>query len=58
VRVNCCQWGYIDKRGKLVIPGQYDSAGDFNDGIATVTLGNESITIDKMGKVIPATDKK
>lgn len=48
--------GYMDRRGKVVIPAKYDESRDFNEGLALVaTLGKDSTSyetsvIDKSGK--------
>src|SRR5207249_1477743 len=33
------KWGYIDKRGTLVIAAQFDAAEGFREGLARVELG-------------------
>lgn len=33
------QWGYVNRRGELVIPCRYDMAGPFSEGLAAVTVG-------------------
>ena len=33
------KFGYIDKSGKVKVNPQFDSAGDFSDGLALVALG-------------------
>jgi len=51
-----CQWGFIDKTGKLVVGLQYDSANSFHNGYASVAkYENEEMKvgfIDKTGKVV------
>lgn len=49
------QWGFIDKTGTLVIPCKYGWAGDFSEGLASVTNENEKHGfIDKTGtEVVP-----
>ncbi len=32
------KWGFMDKRGRLVIPPQFIEAGDFSEGLAAVEL--------------------
>jgi hypothetical protein len=47
------KWGYIDRTGKLVIPAQFDTTGDFSDGLAWVRIkGNPDQYgyIDKQGR--------
>jgi hypothetical protein len=39
------KYGYIDKQGHFVVNPQFDEAGEFNDGLAAVRIGN-----DKTGK--------
>ncbi|MDO4895841.1 MAG: WG repeat-containing protein [Moraxella sp.] len=42
----------IDKTGNLVIPIQYDYAGDFENGKAKASLNDEFFYMDKTGKRI------
>jgi len=44
--------GYIDKTGKLVIPCEWDSAGTFDEGLASVTQNGKAGYIDKTGKLV------
>jgi WG containing repeat len=46
---NSGQWGYIDRTGRVVIPLQFKYAGNFEDGIAKVLLGDKYFFIDKTG---------
>ncbi len=46
------RWGYLDKTGKLVIPAKYSDAQQFDHGVATVTKDDETLLIDKTGKVL------
>lgn len=46
------KYGYIDRDGNVVIDFQYDDAGYFTDGLATVKQGNEWGYIDEEGNVI------
>lgn len=46
------KWGYRDKTGKVIIPYQYDSAGDFGSGLAPVVIDGETGFIDKTGKIV------
>jgi hypothetical protein len=32
------KWGYVDSSGKSVIPAQFDSAGEFSEGLAAVEV--------------------
>ena len=32
------KWGYVNENGDLIIPYKFDQAGEFNDGIASVTM--------------------
>ena len=45
-------YGYMDKKGKMVIPYSYGYAGKFENGVAIVQKNDEYITIDKTGKTI------
>jgi hypothetical protein len=38
-------WGYVDLTGKEIIPAQYDTAGDFEDGVAVVSKNKQSTLI-------------
>uniref|UniRef100_A0A7V4E4H2 WG repeat-containing protein n=1 Tax=candidate division WOR-3 bacterium TaxID=2052148 RepID=A0A7V4E4H2_UNCW3 len=46
------KWGYIDKKGELIIPPLFDSAGMFNQGKALVKIGDKYYYIDKKGRLI------
>jgi hypothetical protein len=43
-------WGYIDRKGDLVIPLRYEAAAAFENGKARVRQKNSWITIDGNGK--------
>jgi hypothetical protein len=45
-------WGFIDKKGKIAIPLQYEMALPFDEGEARVQLGGKWIVIDKSGNVV------
>ncbi len=45
-------YGYIDRAGKLAIAPQFDQAGDFSEGRATVVIGKHLALIDKAGRVL------
>ena len=48
------KYGYIDRKGKLVIPLRYDYAYSFSEGLARVYLHEQCGFIDKSGfQVIP-----
>jgi|GEM_PF-3369843 len=48
------KWGYVNKRGKIVIPFKYYTAGNFSEGLARVDLDGKWGFIDKNGNdVIP-----
>jgi len=34
------KWGYIDRSGRMVIPPQFERAGRFFEGLASVTVGS------------------
>ena len=44
--------GYIDKKGKLVIPFKYTFASPFSEGLACVNVGDHFGFIDKEGNII------
>lgn len=47
------KWGFIDKRGKLIIPFKYDDSRDFEeDGMAFIQLGNLWASIDTKGNIL------
>ncbi|SJZ75262.1 WG repeat-containing protein [Sediminibacterium ginsengisoli] len=46
------KWGYINARGKIIIPPQFDSADYFENGRAGVSKNGRSFYIDKTGKEI------
>ena len=45
------KYGYIDKKGKMVIKAKYDDAYSFSDGLAKVRHGNKVQYINQAGKV-------
>ncbi len=47
--VNSGKWGYADAKGVIRINPRYDSATDFNSGLAVVTLGDKAYSINKAG---------
>ncbi|MFY8189596.1 MAG: WG repeat-containing protein [Bacteroidia bacterium] len=46
------KWGYMNAEGKIVIDFKYDLAQNFNEGYASVALGNMPCLIDKNEKRI------
>lgn len=46
------QWGFIDRKGRVVIPFQYSAAWDFKNGLAIIKHQNQWGIIDKKGVVI------
>jgi hypothetical protein len=47
------KWGYIDKRGRLVIDAEFESAAPFSEGLAAVGVGrNRYGYIDTAGKFV------
>ena len=46
------QWGYIDRKGKLVIPCSWEEAHDFQDDIALVSRGGKWGILDKQGNTV------
>lgn len=51
VRTKSGKYGYIDKKGKMVIKAKYDDAYSFSDGLAKVRHGNKVQYINQAGKV-------
>jgi hypothetical protein len=49
-------YGFIDKTGKLAFGQQFDGAGEFSEGLATIRIGDyrtgKSGFIDKTGKIV------
>ncbi|OBW40499.1 KWG Leptospira [Chryseobacterium sp. MOF25P] len=46
------KWGFIDKKGKEVLPFKYDFAYKFSSGLACVEIDKKRGFIDKTGKVV------
>lgn len=46
------RYGYINKKGDLVIPFNYDKAKPFENGFAYVEKNGKSGYIDKNGKIV------
>jgi hypothetical protein len=44
--------GFMDKRGRIVIPVQYDEVKSFNEGLAAVKIGDSWGFIDKSGNQV------
>jgi hypothetical protein len=44
--------GYIDKKGKIVIPIQYDDADFFSEGLASVKINGKWGYVDKKGNMV------
>ena len=50
----CGKWGFIDKKGIVVIPCIFDSAGDFSEGLAGVKRNEKWGFVDNTGReVVP-----
>jgi hypothetical protein len=45
-KVSGGKWGYIDLNGEEVIPAQYETAGNFKDGAAMVSLNGQTTLIE------------
>ena len=48
------EWGYVDESGELVIPIQFQFAGDFSEGLASVSnwsSGEGTMFVDRLGVV-------
>lgn len=50
------QYGYVDARGRQVIPPEWRYAGDFSDGVAMVSDGSGMGLIDIEGRLVVSTD--
>jgi WG containing repeat/GYF domain 2 len=48
---NSGKWGFIDKSGKIIVPGQYDYAQGFSEGLAGVEQAGKWGYIDISGKL-------
>ena len=46
------RFGYIDQSGEIVIPAQFEKAGQFEGDVAKVTLNGWDIQIDRAGKPV------
>jgi hypothetical protein len=46
------RWGYMDGRGKTIIRPRYESASDFNEGLAEVRVGKKWSFINGQGKIV------
>src|SRR5579872_4859299 len=46
--------GFMDKTGKLVIQAKYESAGDFSEGLASVSMAGKFGYVDATGKEVIA----
>lgn len=50
------KWGFINTKGELVIPCEWDDASCFNDGYARVEENGERGFIDTTGKLVNSFD--
>lgn len=46
------KWGYIDRRGEVVVPPRFRHAGDFGDGLAQVETEKGPGYIDAQGTIV------
>ena len=46
------KFGFINRRGEVVIPVFYDNARDFSDGLALVMQGDKVFWIDESGETV------
>lgn len=44
-------WGYLNKKGEWALPPKFDEAHEFNSGLALIKQGDQSLFINKSGKV-------
>lgn len=49
------KWGFIEKDGKVLLHGKFDSASDFNGGLSRVEFDGEWGYLDKSGKIVWST---
>ena len=49
--------GYINSKGKQIIPLQYDNAYPFKNGFADVSINHKFFVINKAGQAIIESDK-
>lgn len=55
VRPDSQLFGFIDRTGRVVIEPRFDSVGQFEQGVALVNVGGETLLIDKTGKTLFST---
>ena len=46
------KWGYIDRSGKVVVPPTFDSANEFHEGLALVSIKNKNFFINPSGTIV------
>lgn len=46
------KWGFINTKGEIVIPIEYDSVGSFHEGLARVRIGEKWGFIDNNGLIV------
>lgn len=46
------KWGFVNKKGRVVIPFLYDMVAPFNEGYAPVKINNQWKVIDKKGRYL------
>jgi len=46
------KWGFIDSTGSVVVPPSFDSANDYHEGLALVTLGGRKFFINTTGTIV------
>jgi len=47
-----CRWSFIDKSGNTALPGEFDAALPFHEGLAGVLIGDRWGFIDKQGRMV------
>ena len=45
-------YGFLDLKGQLVIPCQFDQSAKFKDGLCKITYKGQKMTIDRFGNMI------
>jgi hypothetical protein len=52
IKIQDGNWGYIDKKGNVVIPFKYDCAKDFSEDLAAIQLNEKWGFINEQGEIV------